>query len=145
MSELLAIPPFRLFAIVTVMLVIKMAVLGLYTTIIRIRRKVFATPEDYTFFGGVPRPTADEEIERTRRAHRNDLENIPAFIFVAMIYALTVPSMTAARIYFWGFFIARALHSIFYVRGQQPHRTVAFAVGAVLMALLIVETLVRLL
>ncbi len=79
-----------------------------------------------------------------RRAHRNDLENILPFFVVSFLYVLTKPSYGAAAIYFWGFLAARVLHSIFYIRGAQPHRTIAFAVGAVLMFVMLLRTLVAL-
>jgi hypothetical protein len=49
--------------------------------------------------------------------------------------------MLAARIYFIGFFIARALHSVFYIRAHQPHRTVAFGAAFTLLLGMTVSTL----
>ena len=143
MMDLLAQPAVRLFAIVYLLLVIKMGLVGNYTTILRLRRNVFATPEDYALRGLDP-SVPDPDIERARRAHRNDLENILPFFAVGLFYTLTHPSMTAARLFLWGFLIARVLHSVFYIRAQQPHRTIAFTVGAVIMFVMLVITLARL-
>ena len=52
------------------------------------------------------------------------------------------PEPAAAATYLWGFLAARVLHSIFYIRSAQPHRTIAFAVGAVLMFVMLLSTLV---
>jgi uncharacterized MAPEG superfamily protein len=142
-AVLLALPVVRLFAICYLLLVAKMVAVGFATSFLRIRRRVFATPEDYALRGGTPPSVPDEDIERIRRAHRNDLENILPFFAVGFFYALTGPPMIAARIYFIGFLVARVLHSIFYVRGMQPWRTLAFTVGMVLMLGLLVNTLVR--
>src|SRR6266851_2786704 len=101
MPEPLADPNVRLLALVDLLLVLKMIALANYTSFLRVRR-----------------------------AHRNDLENILPFFVVSFLYVLTKPSYGAAAIYFWGFLAARVLHSIFYIRGAQPHRTIAFAVGA---------------
>jgi uncharacterized MAPEG superfamily protein len=142
---LLATPAVRLFAIVYLLLVVKMMVVGFATTALRLRRKVFATPEDYALNRANPPPVPDEDIERIRRAHRNDLENILPFFAVGLFYALTGPSLLAARIYFIGFLLARVLHSVFYLQSRQPHRTIAFGAGVTLMSLMLVTTLVRLL
>jgi glutathione S-transferase len=143
-TSLLADPVYRLLAVVSVLLVFKMMLVGTWTSVIRIRRRVYATPEDYAFQGIPPGAATDADIERTRRAHRNDLENVLPFLAVAPFYAMTGPSLGAARVFFWGFFIGRALHSIFYIRGQQPHRTIAFGVAQVLLVVMLVITLIRL-
>jgi glutathione S-transferase len=145
MDELLNDPAMRLFAIVSLVLVAKMAVVGSYTSILRIGRKVYATPEDYQLQGMAPAARTDADIERVRRAHRNDLENILPFFAVGFFYALTNPSLLMARIYFVGFALARILHSVFYIRSVQPHRTIAFAVGAILMLAMLLSTLATLL
>jgi hypothetical protein len=46
-----------------------------------------------------------------------------------LIYALTDPSLFMARLLFGGYALARIVHSVAYVRGRQPHRSVAFLVG----------------
>jgi uncharacterized MAPEG superfamily protein len=143
-TSLFADPVYNLLAVVSVLLVFKMMLVGTWTSIIRIRRNVYATPEDYAFRGLAAAAGADADVERTRRAHQNDLENVLPFLAVAPFYAMTQPSLGAARIFFWGFFIARALHSIFYIRGQQPHRTIAFGVAQLLFVAMLVITLVRL-
>lgn len=37
-----------------------------------------------------------EDVERVQRAHRNDLENIPVFLTIALFYLLTDPSPVLA-------------------------------------------------
>ncbi|HJQ84452.1 MAG TPA: MAPEG family protein [Candidatus Binatia bacterium] len=135
-------PVIRLYVVVYVLLALKMAALGSYTSILRLGRKVYATPEDYRFQGLAPRPTVDEDVERVRRAHQNDLENILPFFVLGVLFLLTRPSWNAAAIYLIGFLVARTLHSIFYVQGLQPHRTIAFTLGGVLTLVMAVQTLV---
>ena len=142
MPELLADPNVRMLAIVDLLLVLKMIALGNYTSFLRLRRRVYATPEDYALRAAMPAAGPDEDIERVRRAHRNDLENILLFFVVSFFYVLTRPSRGAAAIYLWGFLAARVLHSIFYIRSAQPHRTIAFTVGAVLLFVMLLSTLV---
>ena len=141
---LFSVPAVRLFGIVSLLLVVKMIAVGFTTSAIRIRRKVYSTPEDYVLNRVTPRGP-DEDIERIRRAHQNDLENILPFFLVGFLYALTTPSLLGARVYFIGFLIARVLHSVFYIRALQPHRTIAFTVGMLLLVGMLVSTFGRLL
>ena len=141
MITLYSSPALRLFAITYLILVVKMVVVGFYTSSLRIRRKVYATPEDYEL-QGLPRAGVDEDIERARRAHRNDLENILPYFGVGLLYTFINPSMFAAEIYFIGYTVARVLHSIFYIRAMQPHRTIAFGIALVLMLAMLVTTFV---
>ncbi len=141
MSTLFISPVMRLFGVVYLLLVVKMVAVGFYTSSIRIRRKVYATPEDFEF-QQLPPKERDPDIERARRAHRNDLENILPFFGVGLLYAWTNPSMVAASIYFIGYAVARYLHTIFYLAAIQPHRTIAFTVALLLMLAMLVNTLV---
>ena len=144
-DNLLANPALRLFAIVSLILVLKMAAVGVYTSTLRIGRKVYATPEDYALQGMQAKAGSDADIERVRRAHQNDLENILPFFLVGFLFALTRPPLLAAEICFVGFALARILHSVFYVRAMQPHRTIAFAAGSLLSGVMLVWALVALL
>src|SRR5512143_2480804 len=89
MNALLADPSMRLFALCAAILAIKMLLTANLTGILRTMRRVYATPEDYAFFGQQPVTTRDEQIERIRRAHQNDLENILPFFAIGYLYALS--------------------------------------------------------
>ncbi|MBI4516334.1 MAG: MAPEG family protein [Deltaproteobacteria bacterium] len=145
MDLLTQYPALPVLGVVYLILVLKMIAVGSYTSSIRLRRGVYATPEDYELQGRTPPALPDEDIERARRAHRNDLENILPFFGAALFYALTQPSMFMTRVYFWGFCLARICHSVFYIRHRQPHRTIAFSVGLILMVLMVLSTLISLL
>jgi len=58
-----------------------------YTSLLRLRRKVYATPEDYELNRVTPAVSADDEVERSRRLHQNHLENVPAFLVLSLLYA----------------------------------------------------------
>jgi len=145
MNLLTQYPALSILGVAYLILVLKMVAVGSYTSVIRIRRGHYATPEDYALQGLPPPAGPDEDIERARRAHRNDIENILPFFGAAVFYSLTRPSLAMARLYFWGFCIARILHSVFYLRQMQPHRTVAYTVGLLLMLLMVLSTLISLL
>lgn len=143
MPQLLADPVVRLFALCAAVLVIKMLLTANLTGIYRTSRKVYATPEDYRFFGQDPANRRDEDIERVRRAHQNDLENILPFLGIGLVYALSGPSYTVAAVLFGLFTAARVLYTIVYVAGLQPWRTVAFAVAQIALYVMAIATLVR--
>lgn len=138
-------PAMQLFGISYLILVLKMVAIGGYTSYLRIRSGVYATPEDNAFHKGPVQEAAREDIERARRAHRNDLENILPFFGVGLLYAFTNPGTTVAAIYFLGFTVARIAHTILYVKQRQPHRTIAFGIGQALMVLMTLTALIKLL
>ncbi len=142
MNDLMGNAAFHLFGICFLVLALKMMVVGAYTSYLRISRKVYATGEDYGMQGMNPSDEVDGEIERVRRAHRNDLENILPFLGVGILYALSEPTMLGAQINLLGFTTARVLHSIFYIQGMQPARTIAFSVGFVLMLWMTLTSLI---
>jgi len=87
-------------------------------------------PEDYRFRGRTPGPP-DELVERVRRAHQNDVENIPVFLAVGLLFALSGGSPTVAWWVFVVFTASRLLHTVFYLAALQPWRSAIFAVGSV--------------
>lgn len=129
MDGLLAQPAVQAWALASIVVALKTLAAGMQTSRIRIRKKVFASPEDYAMQQLEGTPTQDEEVERSRRIHQNDLEAGLPFALVGFIYALTVPSTLGIWICFAGFPIARIGHSISYARGLMPHRTLFWGVG----------------
>jgi uncharacterized MAPEG superfamily protein len=74
----------------------------------------------------------NDKTQRYRRAHRNALENVPLFMITGMIFAMVwMGSSTAvAASIFGAFTVFRIMHSVCYVKGIQPFRTMSFALGA---------------
>ena len=144
MNALLSDPSIRVFAVCAAILVIKMLATANLTGGLRTARRVYATPEDYSFFGQEPVMKRDELIERIRRAHQNDLENILPFLVIGFLYALTGPSPTVAWWLLVIFTVARLAHTVVYVAGLQPWRTVVFAVAQIALYVMTLTVLVRL-
>lgn len=76
---------FRIYVTWGGILLIKVLSMAFLTVFHRVRKGAVANPED---INGVPKSEVkrDEDVERVRRAHLNDLENIPAFMFIALMY-----------------------------------------------------------
>lgn len=144
--ELLQQDAMRWFALSYLVLVLKMMAVGWATSFYRVRYRVFAAPEDYALQGSAPTSGSEsqrEQIERTRRAHQNDLENILPFFAVGLFYALTQPQPSVAAALYATFLMARVLHSVFYLAGLQPWRSLAFLLGQTTMLVMLVLTLWR--
>ncbi|RDD44465.1 Microsomal glutathione S-transferase 1 [Trichoplax sp. H2] len=72
-------------------------------------------------------------VERTRRVHLNDLENIPLFLFAGLLYILTDPPFDTAQMYFRAFTAVRILHTIIYLNAiPQPARAIAHTISLLL-------------
>jgi glutathione S-transferase len=144
MSELLAEPTVRLFAICAGILALKMLLIGTCCGLLRVARGVYITPEDYTFMGKAPKPQ-DETIERVRRAHMNAIEHLVPFFGIGLLYALSGGSYRVAWWLFVTFTAARVIHTVTYVASLQPWRTIFFEVANISLAVMAILLLVNLL
>lgn len=92
------------------------------------KHKAFANPEDGATLKVKPR--VDENVERIRRAHLNDIENIPPFVVLSWLYVMTNPSAGFATMLFRAAAAGRFLHTLVYavVPLPQPARAIAFFV-----------------
>ncbi|XP_023663634.1 prostaglandin E synthase [Paramormyrops kingsleyae] len=123
---------FASFAFYSVLLIFKMYVIAVITGQVRLRKKAFANPEDALRHGGVQYHREDPYVERCRRAHQNDMENIFPFFFLGAIYSLTEPTLSVARLHFLVFFLCRIVHSVAYLcQLKAPTRSVAYVIGQV--------------
>jgi|HubBroStandDraft_4_1064222.scaffolds.fasta_scaffold720765_1 glutathione S-transferase len=134
------------YALITVILFFKMLANSVVQGRARTSTKTFTNPEDAQFFGA-PAPAADELpiVKRAAAAWRNDLENIPIFLFLGLIYVTLGCWPAGAFIYFSIFAIARILHTIAYLRGMQPARTIFYVIGIAICVTLSVHILIAVL
>merc|ERR1711976_336802 len=96
----------------------------------RITRNVFANPEDILNKNKYKPIMNDEVVERVRRNHLNDLENIPVFLLVALFYIGISPDPQVALWHFRFFVGSRLLHTLAYqIPLPQPSRALSFMVG----------------
>lgn len=126
-------PALALFALVVSALAIHLILLALWTGTVRVRTKAWVNPEDAKLNKGAKVDVDHEDVQRVKRAHQNAIESFVPFVAVGLMFALTNPSMTAAKGYFFTFLAVRVLHSIFYLWGRQPFRTMMFAIGSLAM------------
>jgi len=128
------------FAFYSAILLFKMISMSGLTAINRIRRKIFANPEDAAAFGGDKVVFSDPVVERIRRCHMNDMENIFLFILLALFYSLTGPSYVAAVWIFRIFTISRFVHMYVYLtEAPQPRRFLSWLTGWICCWIMVVQ------
>lgn len=72
------------------------------------------------------------DVERVRRCHLNDLENIIPFVVIGLLYALTGPDLSTALLHFRVFVGSRFIHTVSYVLAlPQPSRGLSWVVGMI--------------
>ncbi|KAM4782382.1 microsomal glutathione S-transferase 1 [Cyanocitta cristata] len=151
---------FRAYATYTAIVLLKMMLMSLITAYFRITRKkahvqgtqfikqkkcdmepyymnnqlAFVNPEDTASFGKGESAKkylrTDPDVERVRRGHLNDLENIVPFVGIGLLYALSGPELSTALLHFRIFTGARILHTFAYlIPLPQPGRGLSWAVG----------------
>lgn len=124
MSELL-----KVYALCVLVLCLKMFAISCYQGFFRLRSLAFTHPEDAAFFNRAAQSEELHQVARAGRAWANDLENIPLF-FVLGGLCVALEGDSVAVVWLCGVFtLARVAHTVTYLRGWQPWRTLAYGLG----------------
>ena len=121
----------NVYALCMVVLFLKMFMVSCYQGYHRLRFVAFTNPEDAAVFKHAAQAAERPEVIRAAKVWANDLENIPAFFALG---GLAIALDTAAQPTVWlsiAFTLARVLHTLAYLLGVQPWRTLFYAIGAV--------------
>jgi uncharacterized MAPEG superfamily protein len=132
METTLANPAFRTYALCTSILVLKMLFSAVYTGTRRQKHRGYVNPEDARVFGAGAKAGEGESpaVAHALRIQRNDIENIPAFFAVGLVYVLAGASPFGAAAYCWTYTLARIAHTVAYTRHIQPLRAICWIVGS---------------
>ncbi|MFJ4375223.1 MAPEG family protein [Pseudomonas japonica] len=117
------------YALCVVVLFCKMFAVSCYQGYFRLRWLAFTNPEDAAVFA---RPAERREHPQVRRAARvwaNDLENLPAFFVLGGLALVLDTPATACIGLSILFTVARVLHTLAYLAGVQPWRTLCYGLG----------------
>ncbi len=107
-----------------------------------------ASPEDLRpgLINRDPRPDQlelNDYVDRSRRMHRNDLENIPAFLACGLLFVVAGPSYLLANILMYGFVGARLAHTLAYATKQSHEvRATLYTIGSVVVIIMAAYVLV---
>ncbi|XP_041368245.1 microsomal glutathione S-transferase 1-like [Gigantopelta aegis] len=136
-------PVFANFVFYATIVVLKMMLMSGITAAYRITNKVFINPEDASSFGKQTKlVTNNPGVERIRRCHLNDLENVIPFVLIGLLYVATGPSLSSALLHFRLFAGSRLAHTVVYLLAvPQPARAILFTVGILATASMAVSTL----
>jgi glutathione S-transferase len=141
-------PLFATYAIAAALMIIK--ALGMsWLTVFRMmsERGGFRSPEDLRKTPLNPNPSPaqlerNERVERIRRIHLNDLENLPFFLAAGFLYVLTEPSLLLARMLLYGYVISRLLHFAAYATARNHEtRATLWTIGSVILVFMAIQTL----
>jgi len=119
-------PVFTTYLFWTGVLALKMMAMSSLTAIQRIKKMVFANPED------VSSPKAklkldDPDVERVRRAHLNDLETLTPYFIIGLLFVLTNPQQYLAINLYRVIGISRIAHTLVYAVIVMPQPSRIFA------------------
>jgi glutathione S-transferase len=145
----LANPVFATYAIAASIMVLKIMLQG-WITVVRMMSNSggFVNPEDAKAGPANPKPRPgqtdlNDDVDRSRRIHRNDLENIPAFLAIGLLFVAIAPPLAAAQWLMYGFVIARLLHTLAYSTAQRHEvRAIFYSVGSLIVIAMAVWVLV---
>jgi glutathione S-transferase len=141
-------PVFAAYAVSAALMVLKLMGQGWMTVVLMTKTEAgLVSPEDLrrTPFNKEPRPEQLEphpDVERSRRMHRNDLESIPAFLAIGLLFVTARPPLWVAVLLFSLFVLARFAHTVAYATAQNHEvRATFFLVGSVVVILMAVWVL----
>jgi uncharacterized MAPEG superfamily protein len=131
-----AIDSWKAFAICLVLLFAKGLAASVYQARLRIKARAFASPEDARFMRSRKINDETPQIQRVAAVWRNDLENIPYFLVLALAYVLLDCWPAGAALYFGLFLLFRFTHTAAYLLSLQPLRFISYSGGAVISCIL---------
>lgn len=143
-------PVFATYVVAACLMILK-AVAMSWLTVVRMMgaNGGFRNPEDMKKTPMNPNPNANqtapnESVERMRRIHLNDLENIPFFLVAGLLYVTTQPDLVLAQWLFYGYVVSRALHFLAYITAQiHEIRATCWTVGSLILIYMTGATLVK--
>jgi glutathione S-transferase len=130
---------FRYYAIAAALLIVKMMSQGWITVFRMIKAKGgYRYPEDARKSLANPQPSPEqllpnEYVERSRRVHQNDVENIPLFLVAGLLYVCTAPNVSVALGLFTVYVLSRLAH-FYVVLTARSHeaRAMLWTVGSII-------------
>ena len=139
MNNWLNNPSFVVYAITCLLLCVNLLFLWCYSGVARGKTRTAMNEEDAIRFGASLAQIDPPQVARVLRAHDNAQACIYPFLFLGAVFVLAGGPAGIATVIFGVFTGARLLHSIFYLAGKQPWRTVFFTVGGLATIVLMLD------
>ena len=131
MNALASLPALQPYVVSVLALGLNLFGLANATALTRAKAVEVINPEDVALNkkAAVVYEGGNDKTARYKRAHRNALENTPVFITTALVLTLMGTSAALASGLFYSYAGLRIVHSVCYVRGIQPFRTISFVIA----------------
>jgi glutathione S-transferase len=142
-------PAFATYVIAASLMILK-AVSMSWLTVVRMMQVKggFRSPEDIRKTPLNPEPNPgqlerNERVDRIRRIHLNDLENLPFFLVAGFLYVVTTePSVLLAQVLLYGYVISRLLHFAAYASARtHDTRATLWTIGSLILIFMTCRTL----
>ncbi len=141
-------PVFETYVIAAALMVLKVMGQG-WMTVYRMMKSNsgLASPEDVQrgILNKSPDPAQldrNDYVDRSRRMHRNDLENIPAFWVAGLLFVAVNPALWLAQVLMYGFVLARAARFVAYATKQTHEiRATFYTTGSLIVIYMALHTL----
>jgi uncharacterized MAPEG superfamily protein len=125
------------YAVACAVLLTHLQTIWLYSGFVRSKTGTAPNPEDARGKTTV-RDADPPEVARVLRVHANGQASVYPFLFLGLVYVLAGGSADFAAWDFGIFAAARILHSVAYLAGRQPWRSIFYATStAAFLALLV--------
>ncbi len=141
-------PVFVVYVTAAAIMVLKVMLQGWMTVYRMLKANAgWASPEDLQkgLINKKPSPEqmeVNDYVDRSRRMHRNDLENIPAFLAAGLLFVAVDPGLWLARVLMYGFVLARMAHFAAYATKQTHEvRATFYTLGSLIVIYMAVHVL----
>lgn len=141
-------PLFATYAIAASLMILKTVGMAWLTVYRMMSEKGgYRSPEDLrrTPLNPSPDPqqlAPNERVERVRRIHQNDLENIPFFLVAGFLYVLTGPPLLLAQLLLYGYVVSRLLHFAAYLAARtHDTRATLWTIGSLIIVFMALRAL----
>ncbi len=139
MDNLLSNPTFVVYAVACVVLCLNLLGLWGYSGAVRAKTRTAINEEDAAMQSARLAEADPPEVARVLRAHTNAQASIYPFLFLGLVFVLAGGGVLMAKITFGIFTAARLAHTAVYLAGKQPWRTIAFVIGLLATAAVVID------
>ncbi|XP_065336467.1 microsomal glutathione S-transferase 1-like [Cloeon dipterum] len=127
------------------LLAIKMFIVAFSTGFVREKEKVVINPEDAKILKVTDLSNEEHPaVARVKRAHLNDLENIPIFLIISLMWVNTAPDIVECHVLMWLYTFVRYVHTAVYAYYPvpQPARGICFITGVLITLYMIIRNFI---
>lgn len=124
-------PAFHAFVLALVALFLKTSLTSVLQVVARFRSRAFTIPEDAALLRVKTSTQEVVFVQRCAAVWRNDVENLPLFLALALAYVLAGGTLASANLLFGAYVALRYAHTAVYLLGLQPWRAIMYVSGMV--------------